>query len=268
MPYQVHEETYAAVPVFLWQGLRPEPVYHHQDIRYFYVSYIPFYSAQHSLSGFLGKNIASIWESAQAYLNVFAIPLIASHWIFLRWAWRDGWARLALMVCAALLVGMLMQTYKGVHYVAPITALNYFFVLNAMRLWRRRQKRAGQLMLWLVPSLAVAGLAVSVGSGMIKENSSSWQFQRARLLAQLKQERGEHLIIVRYGQQHSPDNEWVYNEAEIDQAKVVWARDMNPVQNCKLIRYFKDRRIWLLEVDTNGLGPKLKQYSTDLCLRL
>jgi hypothetical protein len=268
MPYQVYEETYAVVPIFIWQGLSPEPVYHHEIIRDFHASYVPYYSAQHSVSGFLEKNIASIWESAQAHLHVFAIPLVASHWIFLRWAWRDRWARLALMVCAGLFVGMLMQTYKGVHYVAPITALNYFFVLNAMRLLRWRHKRAGRFMLWLLPCLAITMLVVSVVSGIIEDNSSAWHLQRARLLAQLNQEQSPHLIIVRYGPQHSVNEEWIYNEAEIGRAHVIWARDMNAAQNCKLIEYFKDRRIWLLEVDSDGLGPKLKPYSTNLCLRL
>ena len=265
MPYQVHEETYAVVPLFIWQGLRPEPVYHHQEIRYFHESYIPYYSAQHSISGFLEKNIGSIWESAQAYLHVFAIPLIAGYWILVHWALRDRWARLALIIYGVLLVGMLMQTYKGVHYIAPITALNYFFVLNAMRLWRRHRKRAGQLMLWLVPCLAITGLVVSVGSGMIKDNSSAWHLQRARLLAQLKQKQGHHLIIVRYGPEHSVDNEWVYNGSEIDEAKVVWARDMNSDQNCKLINYFNDRRIWLVEVGTGDPMAQLKPYSMNGC---
>ena len=53
------------------------------------------------------------------------------------------------------------------------------------------------------------------------------------------------------------NDEWVYNEAEIDQAKVIWARDMNPTENCKLIGYFKDRRIWLLEVGMDEALPKL-----------
>jgi hypothetical protein len=268
MPYQVHEETYALVPLFIWQDLRPEPIYHHQHIRDFHASYILLYSAQRSISGFLEKNVGSIWKSAQFYLNVFAIPLIAALWLLVHWALRDRWGRLALMVYGVLMPGLLMQTYTSVHYVAPITGLNYFFVVNAMRLWRWRNERIGQFMLWFPTCLAITGLAVSVVSGIMKDNSSAWHLQRARLLAQLNQEQRQHLIIVRYGPQHSVNDEWVYNEAEIDRAKVIWARDMNPAQNCKLIEYFKDRRIWLLEVDTDEPVPKLKPYSMDGCRRL
>jgi hypothetical protein len=55
---------------------------------------------------------------------------------------------------------------------------------------------------------------------------------------------------VRYGPHHDISyHEWVYNEADIDQAKVVWARDMGPSQNKELIDYFRDRHVWLVEAD-------------------
>jgi hypothetical protein len=269
LPYQVHEETYAVVPVFIWQDLRPEPAYHHQDIRDFHASYIPLYAAQHSFTGFLEKNIAFILESAKFYLNIFLIPLLAALWVLMRWALRDRWGRLALIVYAVLIPGLLAQTYTAVHYLAPISCLNYFFVLNAMRLGRWRYKRAGQMMFWLLPCLAIAALAASVVYEIItKDSSSAWHLQRARFLVQLDQDQIRHLIVVRYGPLHSVNDEWVYNKAEIDRAKVIWARDMNSGQNCKLIEYFKDRRIWLLEIGMDEALPKLKPYSTDLCRRL
>jgi len=50
----------------------------------------------------------------------------------------------------------------------------------------------------------------------------------------------------------------VYNEADIDGSKVVWARDMSPEENEELIRYFRDRQVWLLEADETP--PKLSLY--------
>jgi hypothetical protein len=64
-------------------------------------------------------------------------------------------------------------------------------------------------------------------------------------------------VIVRYKPEHNPFDEWVYNQADIDNSKVVWARDMGD-QNNELIRYFSKRRVWLLEADENPV--KLSFY--------
>jgi hypothetical protein len=46
--------------------------------------------------------------------------------------------------------------------------------------------------------------------------------------------------------------EWVYNRANIDNAEIVWARELAPQQNRKLLDYFTGRHVWLLKVN-NGL---------------
>ena len=38
LPYTINRATYAVAPLFVWQNLRPEPVYRHKEIRDFYVS--------------------------------------------------------------------------------------------------------------------------------------------------------------------------------------------------------------------------------------
>jgi hypothetical protein len=64
---------------------------------------------------------------------------------------------------------------------------------------------------------------------------------------------------VHYTRDHEPFYEWVYNAADIDAAKVVWARDMGLARNQYLIRYFKDRQVFLLEADKNPI--ELLPYS-------
>jgi hypothetical protein len=53
----------------------------------------------------------------------------------------------------------------------------------------------------------------------------------------------------------------VYNAADIDHSKVVWAREMDPASNRELLRYFKVRKAWLVEPDFNP--PRVSPYSTD-----
>jgi hypothetical protein len=64
---------------------------------------------------------------------------------------------------------------------------------------------------------------------------------------------GNHLIIVRYEKDnHNIHDEWVYNGADIDEAKVLWARELDAEQNAKLFAYFKDRRVWLVTPDSDN----------------
>jgi len=81
---------------------------------------------------------------------------------------------------------------------------------------------------------------------------------RARVLAELKATPGNHLVMVRYGPSHHIPTEWVYNDADIDHAKVVWARDMGPEENKELLAYFKDRQVWV--VDADGKPVTLSPY--------
>ena len=81
---------------------------------------------------------------------------------------------------------------------------------------------------------------------------------RARTLKQLENTPGEHLVLVRYQPGHDVIlNEWVFNNADIDGSKVIWARDMG-AQNAELLTYFSGRKFWLMEPDYNP--PRLTAY--------
>ena len=266
MPYQIHEETYGMAPVFLWQKLPPEPEYRHKVIRDFHTNYaLSFYTSQRSIRGFLSENVYSLLLLGFSAVNIFALPLIIAFPVVLAWTWRNPWARRALLIYFVLILGLLTETFRWLHYSAPITGLNYYFVVNALRFARWRNRKIGQLMLWQTPLLAITALLVSLYGTIKNDNSSSWQRHRAQLLKQLKQEDGKHLIVASYGLKHSVHNEWVYNEADIDRAKVIFARSINSTQDCRLVEYFKSRRIWSLDIDGDQLIPTLKPYPRNQC---
>lgn len=74
---------------------------------------------------------------------------------------------------------------------------------------------------------------------------------------QLAESPGKQLVFVRYWPPHT-FKEWVYNAADIDHARVVWARDLGPAEDEKLIRYYPDRTVWLLEPDFRP--PRLSRF--------
>jgi hypothetical protein len=59
------------------------------------------------------------------------------------------------------------------------------------------------------------------------------------------------LAVVRYAPDHSVFEEWVYNAADIDDSKVIWARDWDAASNVELMGYYRDRKVWLIEPDAN-----------------
>ena len=66
--------------------------------------------------------------------------------------------------------------------------------------------------------------------------------------------------MVRYSQGHSVHDEWVFNGADLDGAKVLWARDLGPEQNAKLFAYYKGRTVWLVEPGDSSDSVSLQPY--------
>jgi hypothetical protein len=172
---------------------------------------------------------------------------------------RNRWMRFALLSCGLFVAALLPETFCQLHYAAPITGLVILLPLQSMRqmrLWRWRGWRAGRLMMRASLILCAASFVVfCVLHARSSQLENDLGTQRARILDGLNREEGRHLVIVRYTPEHSPHNEWVYNEADIDNARVVWARDMGADRNLELINYFKDRRVWLLEADATRPEP-------------
>src|SRR5262249_45294037 len=158
------------------------------------------------------------------------------------------------------------------HYLAPIAGLLFAFVVQGirhLRVWQRRQG-AGLLLARAVPAICAIMIAVRLTAeplGMLMPPAwpMTWyhtpegNVARARVLKRLSAMEGKQPAIVRYQQDHNAVmNEWVYNRADIDAAKVVWAREMAPAENRELLDYFRDRRVWLVEAD--AVPPKVTPY--------
>jgi hypothetical protein len=249
LPYQVHESTYAVVPLFLWQGPRPEPAYNHAVLRSFHTGWLCQPYRQHdSAAAVVRLSWAKAHSLGQFYLGItLAVPLVALPGLA-----RDRWSRFALLTGGLQVAGLLLLPGVTPHYAAPATCLAFLVVVQSLRhlrTWRWQGRPVGRA---LATALVLNSAVLCVGAVLYAARSpvaDDWSQERARLLRDLKGAPGQHLVIVRYAPDHREDQEWVYNEADIDRARVVWARERGPEHDRRLLDYFRDRQVWLLEAD-------------------
>ena len=110
-------------------------------------------------------------------------------------------------------------------------------------------------MIRALPLIALAMIIMRVGAAaahfQIEPQWPRGNLNRGAIARQLQAMPGKQLVIVRYPvpSAHDVDNEWVYNAADIDHAKVVWARDLGAKQNLPLLQYFRDRTVWTVNGD-------------------
>jgi hypothetical protein len=271
-PYQVNREKYAVARIFIWQSPRPIPTYNHKVLRDFYVGWeLPRFNGARTQAGFLFETYGKFLMTWPFYLGpVLTLPLVCLPRLL-----RDRRTRFLMVAVVVFVLGLTVNAWMSPHYAAPITALIYALALQGMRhlrLWRFHGRPAGVFLVRSIPSicLVMVGLRLCAGPLQIPLAGGvpSWYstgtapLHRERIIAKLNRLGGKHLVIVRYSPNHDPTFEWVYNDADIDAANIVWAREMDAGSNQRLIRYFKDRRVWLLEPDAHP--PKLSPYPVRL----
>jgi hypothetical protein len=273
-PYQVSQATYYPTPLFLWQPLPRTPTYRHP--------FIQRHMENWEMSVYRGGREHPILmaEARVFFFSLFflgpalGVPvLLLPYAIPYRFSWKDLSSDTQTLVVIALLsaIAGLLPLFFNPGYAAPVTAALYALILKTVRRLRSLRLGHGSMGIaftrWLaVVCLALIGVrAAAVPLHLQLYGPRSWfslNFQlteRSRLEAKLSREPERNLVIVRNAAANPElETEWVFNDADIDQSKVVWARDMGPERNTELINYFKDRRAWLVE--TNAGPAKLSRY--------
>jgi hypothetical protein len=264
LPYTVGRATYAMSPYFVWQSPRPEPVYRHQAMRYYYEeTELKVASRSRSLSTYLVTKLLVACAAIQFFAGVaLLLPLI-----MLRRVLLDRRIRFLVVCVLVMTAGMAIQVFLLPHYLAPFTAAFYAIGLQAMRhlrLWKPENRPVGLMLVRMTVTvcLLMSGLRLFAGPlhlALPEYPATDWNFvwygpdhfgtERARVATDLQQLPGKQLAIVRYSSLHNPFDEWVYNSADIDGSNVVWAREMDSANNREIIDYYKDRKVWLVQPD-------------------
>lgn len=260
LPYQVSRYQYGVPATFTMQA---NAVPHRELTREEQLDY-QIQSKLHgqgpdTLARFAGRLLQRLPIYRFFFVPPLMIAIVAFFWTVRR---RDSrFLALAVLVFA---IGTNFYPYFYSHYIAALTCV---FVLIAM-IGLARLGRVGVL----IGYLCAFHFVFWYGVHLVAATSAARTFERLEtgdningtdpegrvtIGRQLDQAPGKHLVFVRYGAAHAFE-EWVYNGADIDSQRIVWARDRG-AGNRQLIDYCPGRTVWLLQPDMQP--PQLTSYS-------
>jgi hypothetical protein len=257
LPHVAYQQQYFIAPNFLWGPIRPEPAYRHPVLAEYYLDLLRRYYDEHQWSVLLVTDVARLIALGSFFgAGLFFIPLVA-----LGAALRDRWTRFAIGTTMILVLASLQVTYLTLpHYIAPAACLIAAVLLRTtrcLRLWHWKGRPIGRALVGALPIIFVTSVLMSLSI----PDAPGWSMHRATIERKLERDGRRHLVVVRYAQDHNPHQEWVYNRADIDEAPVVWARDMGLDQNRRLLEHFGARRVWLLDADSEP--PRIVRFPSD-----
>lgn len=282
MPQQLNRDTYAEAPYFLFQSARAVEPYHHAIFKRLYTDYeMAVYTQTRGLGGMIALaviHLASFWTFFLGVILTLPIILaLTTVPVGRSWSRISPRARFLIietLVCAA---GLAVEVFFAPHYAAPMTGLVLLFVLFALHRLRTKpwlNPAAGAFLcrgvftvviLVLAARTLAAPLHIPISDGLWSWNNAIvYPAPRLDVIHTLDAHPGNHLVLVRFDPRHPlrEDINWVYNDADLDSGRIVWAWDMGLANNQQLISAYPGREVWLVQPDLPG-GPQLSPYRSD-----
>jgi len=257
-PYTLNVQDHFAIPLFAWQKTR-------QPLHFLNPQFDAYYNAWWKSQAWLKgrpdnpKHVGlALVSNGRDLAGFYLWPELCVPLIALPWFLRDRRVRFLIWQWITCFVGFLLVAWFQPHYAAPLTATTFALVtqgIRHVRLWRFRGRPIG-----IGVSRAVVLCAFLFAPFHTYDVDVLHAVaNREKIATQLDSMPGDHLVIVRYTTWHNTLQEWVYNRADIDDAKIVWAREIPGVSMQPLLDYFRGRDVWLVEPDR--AVPRLLPYS-------
>jgi hypothetical protein len=177
--------------------------------------------------------------------------------------WGDRKSRIIVFLLLAIALLNLAQMVLYPYHLAPVVPILFCLVAlgtQTIYKWLSRLAPGRATCFAVVLPLCIVGADAmnQFGDQLEIQPSSYWERgyewhrdARASIVQWLLKRPGKHLVIVRYESDHPVNQEWVYNGAEPDASRIVWARELEPAANRRLLDYYKDRHAWLVEADSS-----------------
>ena len=200
-----------------------------------------------------------------------AVPLIL----------RNRWMMLLVSTIAFTMASMSFATYWDMlHYAAPLTCCFFLLIAQGFRFFflSAKDKRERRLVIFLVTVLLSVSYSFQffvtpINESVINEASvpnldfgrpikldipKKLAFLKPVIEKQVQNGQERYLAIVSYDKDYSVHDEIVYNAADLENSKLIWAFDLGQEKNKTLIDDYPGRK--LLHVEISGSSVKIEQF--------
>ena len=260
LPYLEYDRQYPSTPHFNILPLPPPHQFAHLNFTLMDRWERDAWTKARS-AGFFAARFKNVYDMLDLFLGSLVLLLPVA--LFFRTLLRTP--RLSLLWWSLLTgcVAVAFGTQYYQHYAAPILAAILILTVQAFRHLRVFEYGGKPVGRFLCRAL-LAAMLLLVGGQQAQQLYRPKPLEEAyppnarmqRMEDALMEQAASHVVFVRYTNYRIPQEEWIYNRADIDNAPVIWAQDMGPQENRKLMEYFKGRSFWLLKPDEN---PDLAQ---------
>jgi hypothetical protein len=205
----------------------------------------------------------------QEYWRFFIGPILTVPLIVIARVWRRR--RLLILGLSGAVFAILIEGAASPHYLAPATAVIVAIIIECCRHLHARRIPMVQLAavaMSLVLALRIG--AQNLGLPYTQElNYQSWcckvqgNMNKQRIARDLERIPGQHLVFVKTKTSEFNLLQWIYNAADIDASRIVWARPLGAEEDARLMEYYRGRQVWI--VDPNVEPATLKSFSAPCC---
>ena len=258
-PYMLNFREYHITGPFLFSARHPLPAYRNGMLRRFF-SFVelPQYEFMRSHPwAFLAHKVAVYYS---AFVAGFGL-LIGIGLAYLARRWREGLLLAPVLAFAGFFLNVLLMAWTPFpQYAAPAAPLLYLLAAYGIYVLRSvPSARFGKLAsngrqvvfgLLLGESMLCLGLfGYRVSERLDYPEPQYVSKDRAHVAQEVLQHPGEQLCLVRYTEFHDGWQEWVFNDADPQNERLLWARSLDPNTDRKVIAAYPGRTVWLVRPD-------------------
>jgi hypothetical protein len=241
-PHRLHQEQSLIIPRFIWEQPRLELPFISKFMRDFAMIEYDEYQQHIGVANVLTMGVRDSIELIGEYFTPAMLLLAA----LAAMRARERRTRTALIVVVALpLIHMMIIPITRVPYFAMLLGAIFVLVIAGMRCFPPAL-RSLAVAVTLTTQVAAYVHELPAIALRAHEPPAVRQTQEIERLAQIP---GKHLVLVDYVGDRQPLYDFVHNGAEIDHARIVFARSLDPQRDRATLEYFADRTVWLLTYD-------------------